>query len=614
MHIDYVAFLENGLVDFRIRLRELLSHLNFSEGPVNRVIVDGVSRSPHNAPLDDSAHAIQLQKYVRVKVLAEKRVRDFPVLFQNRHYVGIVGQCLDRAGPANVPGRAPLRHRCIEGSLPETRNGRVLLTQARGLATLFGAGGSLLLLFRVDGLLAGFLLFLDREDLLLRRIRLGLFDLARVGLFLLRGGQLLALGRSELDVLQIFDFRQIDQRHLNSRAVIHGELWASSEEQKQHRKHDVRSGGQRYHAFQMRIESATEQVLEGTSNTLHVIDVTDVSSAYQVGVINDNDALADASRIHVAGNYAYITANGSDKLTVVDITDPANPAVVVSATGTSMNGPYGLFVAGKHAYVSSDSTTPSLSIFSLTGLDVPTADIGNLDVGSLSVTDNALIRNDLSTSNQNIAYHLDVGGNISVGSRLTQKPTEFNPPFLDGLVTDSSDLNGANDVFVSGQFAYVTAGATNKLTVIDVTIPTGPVQVGVFENNIINGAGGVYVLGRFAYVTGTEADNLAVVDVSDPTDPTLAGSVGSDTRLDGAFGIYVVGQFAYVTASADNRLTIVDISDPANPFIVGSLTNASLVTPTHVYVVNDLAYVTSEGANTLTVIDVFDHFNPHLAH
>jgi len=114
---------------------------------------------------------------------------------------------------------------------------------------------------------------------------------------------------------------------------------------------------------------------------------------------------------------------------------------------------------------------------------------------------------------------------------------------------------------VAGSHAYVAVGYLG-LHIYDVSDPTSPVLVGLFESG-----GSVdfsAVVGNTAYVVDGD---LRIVDVSDPTSPQLISTVITS----GAAGsVTVVGDLAYV-ADGEDGLAIADVSDPAAPVLLGTV-------------------------------------------
>ena len=64
-------------------------------------------------------------------------------------------------------------------------------------------------------------------------------------------------------------------------------------------------------------------------------------------------------------------------------------------------------------------------------------------------------------------------------------------------------LDGAIDVFVQGNYAYVTSQIENSIQLIDISDPTNPVGIAqlIDDGSLeLNGAIDVFVQGNYAYV------------------------------------------------------------------------------------------------------------------
>jgi len=121
----------------------------------------------------------------------------------------------------------------------------------------------------------------------------------------------------------------------------------------------------------------------------------------------------------------------------------------------------------------------------------------------------------------------------------------------------------ANNVDVSGNFAYVGAGAAG-LQVVDVTDRRSPHIVGSLDTP--GNANDVRVVGNRAYVADGSA-GLQIIDVSNPANPTLLGTL--DTAGE-ANDVVIVGNLAYV-ADGPTGLKIIDVSNPQAPVLLGTL-------------------------------------------
>ena len=152
------------------------------------------------------------------------------------------------------------------------------------------------------------------------------------------------------------------------------------------------------------------------------------------------------------------------------------------------------------------------------------------------------------------------------------------------------DTTNAYKVYVSGRYAYVVDYGSG-LRVIDVSVPSSPVQTAIYGTT---NAYGVYVSGRYAYVADS-ASGLRVIDISVPSSPAQAGRYGTV----GALSVYVSGRYAYVGDSASG-LRIIDVSVPSSPMQVGIY---GTTTAYGVYVSGRYAYV-ADWTSGLRVIDI----------
>lgn len=221
----------------------------------------------------------------------------------------------------------------------------------------------------------------------------------------------------------------------------------------------------------------------------------------------------------VSGNYAYVTAYYADRVTVINVSDPARLAQIGSVQdSTYLDSDMGIFTADNYCYVCASAAD------CFTVVDV----------------------SDPSTP--------------SVYSSIT-----------------ATSLDAASQVYI-GNYAFVTAYAADTLNVIDISDPSSPTVIGYVSSTTIDGPKGDYGNEGYVYVTALAADSFAVVDVSDPSNPTIVGSV-SNTTLDQAHGCSAHENYGYATAYYADTFNVIDISDPTNPTQIASVTDTSLDGP-----------------------------------
>ncbi|HVG07450.1 MAG TPA: Ig-like domain-containing protein [Thermoanaerobaculia bacterium] len=166
------------------------------------------------------------------------------------------------------------------------------------------------------------------------------------------------------------------------------------------------------------------------------------------------------------------------------------------------------------------------------------------------------------------------------------------------------DIPGyANNVDVSGSFAYVAAGAAG-LVVVDVSNRNAPVIAG--ERDTVGNANDVVVEGDRAYVADG-ASGLQILDVGDPAAPVVLGSVDTPGN---AQDVVVRGPLAYVADGASG-LHVIDVTDPAAPQILGTVSTGSYARGVDVAQERGLAVVADQSAG-VRLVDVSDPALPAL--
>ena len=153
----------------------------------------------------------------------------------------------------------------------------------------------------------------------------------------------------------------------------------------------------------------------------------------------------------------------------------------------------------------------------------------------------------------------------------------------------------ANNVDVSGNFAYVAAGASG-LQIVNVTNKQAPFIAGALDTP--GNANDVVVVGNRAYVADG-ASGLQIIDVTNPAAPVRLG--GFDTS-DIAWDVVVRDNRAYVADGATG-LRIIDVTNASNPLLLGSIDPPGTQKGVDVDPVRQLAVLAS-GASGVHVIDV----------
>lgn len=266
-------------------------------------------------------------------------------------------------------------------------------------------------------------------------------------------------------------------------------------------------------------------------NELQVIDASDRtrpirSGSYEMGM-SARDLASD-------GDLAFMTIN--DEVTILDISDPAQPTGLSSATTpgwawqVATEGSY-LFVADFHG---------GLRIISLQDTALP-VEVGYFDTAMAPV---GLV---LSGDHAYIAAGYEGLQIVDIAPYTEPRTVGVLP--IPGYTKRLAVANG---------MAFV-ADMDYGLHIIDISNPTMPTEVGFIDTP--DGASDVKVRDNYSYVV-SQSGGLRIIDVHDPSTPVEIGHFDIQHSL--MDGLDVAGNYAYVADSVMG-LHIIDIANPYSP-------------------------------------------------
>jgi hypothetical protein len=285
-----------------------------------------------------------------------------------------------------------------------------------------------------------------------------------------------------------------------------------------------------------------------------------------VGSAHDSIKLRGADGLQIQGDYAYIAAGGANRLTIVDVSVPTSPTIIKDLTDPygRLDNAYGLDVSGNYAYV--------------------------------------------------------VTGYSGTSDRLTVVDIS-NPsaPIIVGSLQDTTNLDGALHIYVSGQYAYISAPFNNRMTIIDISVPENPRLVSSVQDHVrLYRADGIYHSADHVFVTthqldgGSDKSYLTAINVADPNHPFITGSINS-SFFRGGDQMHITGRYLYAPGNVDHTFTVVDIADPSSMNIVSHITDHAYIgVSCFVYVSGKYAFVTGADVNRLTIIDIADPTAPRI--
>ncbi|MBT3816753.1 MAG: hypothetical protein HOG08_00215, partial [Candidatus Magasanikbacteria bacterium] len=302
-----------------------------------------------------------------------------------------------------------------------------------------------------------------------------------------------------------------------------------------------------------------------------VIDIKDKAAPWSIATLTETveSDLNDPSELYVSGDYAYVAANnvGGSKFMIIDISDPHNPALISTLTddgSMTLDSISDIFVLGNYAYVTAFSDD-ALNIIDISDPKDPRV------AGNITASDNTALDGVMALYvSGGFAYLIsdDPGGEDALVVVDISNPED---PSYEGTVNSSviANLVTPHDIFIQGNYAYITTNVSDALEIIDISDPSNPSHIASSTDSggsapYLNGASGLFVSGDYAYVASNNSDALEIIDISDPSNPSHMGSIldgeGSAPYLNGAQDIFVQGNYAYMTARTSDALEIIDIS------------------------------------------------------
>jgi hypothetical protein len=343
-----------------------------------------------------------------------------------------------------------------------------------------------------------------------------------------------------------------------------------------------------------------------------VIDISDPSSP---NIIGNLQGYSGYVRVH--NNYAYIS-NGNG-LNIIDISNPNIPSHISTVATTS--DVVSMAISGKYVYISdgmkvqvidiSDpfepfwvkSITPFGSISAMAASNNSVYLTGDPIFQAIDISDSMKQFSVGSSPTKDNAYDVTMSGNYTYISEEYSNGNEIfdisnpNSPSLIGTL----DSSAANDIAISGRYAYVADG---DLRIFDISDPESPSEVGLLE---MYNARSIEISSNYAYVTELYF-GLKVIDISDPYSPTIVGDANVGSYQNSSVKVAVSGNYAYVVNHGS--LEVIDISIPNAPKVDAILSGSTFlglaISGNYLYVTNTYF----ESTNNYYDLNIIDISNP----
>lgn len=320
-----------------------------------------------------------------------------------------------------------------------------------------------------------------------------------------------------------------------------------------------------------------------------------------LGALYDAKELDEPEDVLIDGNFAYVPCRGSNNLAVIDISDPRKPVLASSFRDPELIDAMGVSKYGKYVYIASfsnrtcivvDASDPKKlkKLYSfVVGPGGPGA--GQLrkvvyhdrylyltrdDESRLYIADarnlaRPKVISSVTTGNDGVFAVLVKGNYAYTGGcfpadgpagrsiRVVNISDKKNPKLLTSLI-DSVRYGCICNFQARGNKYLVNVGwLSNSLSVLDISNPASPVEVGYLKSDLIGNPNRVVVMGNKAYTINSTYNSLARIDISSPEKLVIDYIVPS-WKLKKGYGIAARDGLVYMAGRDSRCFVIVDPS------------------------------------------------------
>jgi len=272
------------------------------------------------------------------------------------------------------------------------------------------------------------------------------------------------------------------------------------------------------------------------SMDLIIIDISSPSAPFKV---EDIDIPGSPEDVVVSENYAYVCGyervppdyDHYARLSVIDVSDPSDPALIGSYACSIKSSFIGIDFAGKYVYLAFDDETPGnpgtgLKILDVSDPENPT-EVGTYTTSEFGITKSIKVRGNYAYLAGDELRIIDVSN--------PQSPTEISS--YDSLFSIHGQLD------ISGSYAYLSYPASSYgepgLEVVDITNPYLPTGGILYQYDL---EGGVAVRGNYIFLPGSllilQNSTVPEVSITAPSEwATVNGSVSIEAHASYYAGI-----------------------------------------------------------------------------
>lgn len=347
------------------------------------------------------------------------------------------------------------------------------------------------------------------------------------------------------------------------------------------------------------------------SDRLSIIDISNPASMSVTGFITNSTQLNALSDIRVVGNYAYVSAYNYDGIAIIDVTNKAAPSIVGSVTNSLLNQVTDIDVSGNYLYATGEpGPNDCVVTVDVTTKTAPTV------VGS--VCDARLDSGNFNKDLHVVGNYVYVLGNGSGHDLVTIDVSTPATPTIASSWEGNQESQSAPTLEVSDDGKYLYLAGVYGITQFGLDLNSAnPPALNIFSyNNLSFTSGhtsmrGLDVVGDKLYFVMTTLQGVTRLDLSSLAPaPSIISSVADPSLYVGSKQSIIDGNYHYSANTVKNGLTITDISDPNSPTVVSNFFDEKLQNTQAITKVGNYIYLGGSFADQFSIMDVTNPANP----
>lgn len=350
------------------------------------------------------------------------------------------------------------------------------------------------------------------------------------------------------------------------------------------------------------LDGSSAYVINSINDTFAAIDISNPKSPRLAHILND-PKLEKAYGLATSKGHAYVAGRDSRSLVVLDMSKLKPAELSLKAylqDPVAINAPEDITIRNDIAYI------PCRDGGSLTLVDVadPTKPRVKQVYWDKDITD---------------AMGLDIDGQYLYLTSMTNRTVVVldisNPDRIKKIAAIQLGVDGANidrlrKVVYRDKHLFVTHGNSGTLFILNVDDPAKPKLISQVETG--DGAFNVFLKGNFAYVGGCGGTSLNVIDVSDLHKPKLVKTVKSEQTYSCLCSFSSSGNYLFAIGYFSSTFVAFDISDPVNIKEVALIQDPRLKGANRLYQHKNQIYIASALTDGMVQIDVTNPKEPKI--